>query len=126
LLAVSAVVACALTLWAAWRIANIRSSAKLYRAENTLKQEIDKELPVGSEKAAVSEFLKAHSAYSDGFRPLNEGYRALYKGAAGIMIATTQDIETPILSCRIVVTFRFDKAGKLEDHDDKFACNGPI
>ena len=117
---------CCLAAWAVWSIANSRSSAKLHRAENSLRLEIDRRLPLGSDKTSVSQFLETHAISSDGYRRLNAEYRPLYKGAFGIMVAYTEKIDTPIFLCRIVVTFRFNDSDKLEGYDDSFVCNGPF
>jgi hypothetical protein len=113
-------------LWAGWRIASARSTAILRQDEESLKIQIEKELPIGSGRNRVEQFLKAHSMYTDGFRQLGSDYKGSYDGASGIMFATSGNLRTSIFLCKIVVTFRFDDKDKLLGYTDKLVCNGPF
>jgi len=126
LIALVVIVVCCSAAWAVWSIANSRSSAKLRRAEDSLRHDIDLGVPLGTDPVAVSQFLRSHAISTDGYRRLNTEYQALYKGAAGVMIGSTEKIDTPIYLCRILVTFRFNDKDRLEGYDESPVCNGPF
>jgi hypothetical protein len=109
-----------------WIVESTRSSKKLKRAENLLRKQIDDGLPLGSDETKVVEFLKARAIFSEGYQRLAPEYRASYRGANAIIFGTTEAIDAPTLLCQIVVTFRFDTAGKLQGYEDQFACNAPF
>jgi hypothetical protein len=115
-----------LALWVGWRIANVRSAAILRQDEESLKIQIEKELPNGSDRGRVEQFLRTRSMYTEGFRQLGSEYKASYGGASGVMFATSGDLKTCIYLCKIVLTFRFDDNDKLLGYIDKLVCNGPV
>lgn len=117
---------CVSALWIAWKIANARAWTALHRAEASLKREIDKELPLGPDRARVEEFLGSHSIESAHFSKLASAYKDDYEGASGLIFAATGRIKTPIYDCKLQITFRFDEAGNLEGYTVKPMCWGPF
>jgi hypothetical protein len=119
-------IVCISALWVGWRIAYVRSAAILHHAEESLKREIEKELPAGSDQVRVAEFLRAHSIYTDGFKRVGDNEKTLYGGASGIIFASTSKLKTVISLCQIEVTFSFDDNDRLLGYSDQIACNGPF
>jgi hypothetical protein len=126
LVSIGTAIVVTLALWAGWRIASAWSAAILRQNEGSLRNQIEKELPMGSDRDRVEEFLRTRSMYTDGFRQLGSEYKASYDGASGIMYATSDDLKTSIFVCKIVVTFKFDGKDKLLGYTDKLVCNGPF
>lgn len=123
--AVVSVIACLLVVWGVWRNASLRSSAILHQANDSLKRDIDQELPRGSDKSRVVEFLSAHDMYTDGYRTLGGSYKPVYDEASAIIDANKK-IETSALVCEIHVTFKFDNNEKLQGYRDNVVCKGPF
>jgi len=121
---VLACVAIIVLLWMRWRAADIQSRSTLRQVEESLKREINNELPVGSDKVRVEEFLRTRAMYTDGFRRLGIADRSSYDGAAGMIYATSGDLKTSIYFCKIVVLFKFTDENKLLGYSDKLVCNG--
>jgi len=115
-----------LVLWGAWRSANAHSVAVLREAEDSLKREIDRELPAGSDRKRVEQFLNKRALSTEGYRELGSDFQPLYNGANAIIFANSDNIKTTISVCNIFLTFRFDKAGKMEGYSEKVACKGPF
>lgn len=125
-LLIGILIVCIFASWVGWRIAYVRSAAISHHAEESLKREIEKELPVGSDQVRVVEFLRAHSIYTDGLKRVGNNERTLYAGASGVIFASTSKLKTPISVCQIVVTFRFDDKDRLLGYSDQIPCNGPF
>jgi hypothetical protein len=113
-----ALLAFATTLWTI-KLSSVRS---IQQAEIALREQIDRDLPKGSNKGQVNDFLKAHKLYTDGYRTLSVDYQPLYEGASSILYATTPNNKTTIGECQILILFEFNGGEKLQGYSSSPKC----
>ena len=103
-----------------------RNTAVMRSAEQSLKREIAQQLPPGSDKSRLQEFLKARGMASTVYQPLTKENETVYEGASLIVDANTPEIEGPLFNCQIRLIFMLDNADKLLGYRDKFTCRNPF
>jgi hypothetical protein len=112
--------------WLAWTRFSARNAAIMHNAEQSLKRDIAQELPRGSDRSRVQEFLTARGMVSTVYQPLPDEQRTVYEGASTIVDTNTREIEGPLFNCQIRVIFMLDNSGKMMGYRDKFVCRNPI
>lgn len=111
---------CAVALGTAWyrRSLHNRSSEILRAAEESLKRDIERSLPVGAERSRVEATLRAHEIDYLYYPPSTN----VDESASAIIDAYTKYIPTPLLSCKLHLTFKFDERDKLLGYKEKYVC----
>jgi hypothetical protein len=123
-LGISALLVIGIGMFGGWSYAKRRDRLLYLQTVEGFESDVNRGLPLGSPKATVQEFLKAHAIQYFDFDPkaafgegtvINDPW---YSGSSQSVQGGTGWIG----SCRIEVEFKFDNSEKLLGFRDKPAC----
>jgi hypothetical protein len=120
LLFIAALVLCCMEFW---RHEYQRSRTTLVQAKTSLEQDINLNLPLGSDEGRVVEFLKARRMTHTGLEQVSRD-RVGYQGVVGAIEAKSSEITTPLYKCSIHLELKFDQRAKLLGYTDTMPCTG--
>jgi hypothetical protein len=99
------------------RVARSRSMEELRQFETSLKRAVD-ELPLGSDRSRVEDFLTKHQVEHT-YYPRSSSDR---ERIPATLDAYTHYVGTASLRCKLHFTFKFDDENKLAGYEDKYVC----
>jgi hypothetical protein len=99
------------------------------QAKNSFEQSIASNLPLGSDKGRVIQFLNAQKMTYIELQSDQLSYKGndpWYKGAVETIEAiTTTQAESLLYGCNMHLELKFDDSSKLLDYRDSMPCSGP-
>lgn len=104
-----------------WHYAYQRSRATFLDRRTAFEQDVERNLPLGSDISNVQKFLKLRNMISTELAP-TPGQEGWYQNASNTLEGRTSDFKATLYECSIHVEFKFDATERLLGYRDTVPC----